>query len=97
MLKLEGDGDVSWWKTYADTASNSIQETTTEGGYILAGSGGGGALLLKLDSNGNASWGRAMVAVVVKEPILFRKPKIRDISLRVGLTPLVLVVMISGC
>ena len=65
VLKLDNYGNASWQKTYggiwADWAL-SIQQQTTDGGYILAGytssfgAGWADIWVLKLDSNGNISW-----------------------------------------
>jgi hypothetical protein len=63
VLKLDGNGDVVWQKTYGGGYGNwpfSIQQTT-DGGYIVAGSTHSfGARLwdfwvLKLDGNGDVA------------------------------------------
>lgn len=62
VLKLNGDGNVLWQKTYGELSSDfahTIRETT-DGGYIVAGYSLVGSTykptLLKLDSNGNILW-----------------------------------------
>ena len=65
VLKLDGNGDVVWQKTYGGDANydyaNSIQQTA-DGGYIVAGfttsfgEGNGDAWVLKLDGNGDVVW-----------------------------------------
>ena len=61
VLKLDGNGNVQWQKTYGGTNHGytySIQQTS-DGGYIVAGetasfgAGNGDAWVLKLDGNGN--------------------------------------------
>jgi len=63
VLKLDGDGNVQWQKTYGGTNcdyAESIQQTL-DGGYIVAGGTysfgvGGNAWVLKLDGDGNVQW-----------------------------------------
>jgi len=66
VLKLDGNGNVQWQKTYGGTNEDedrafSIQQTT-DGGYIVAGytqsfaTGDEDAWILKLDSSGNVQW-----------------------------------------
>jgi len=63
VLKLDGNGNVQWQKTYGGTGGDvaySIQQTS-DGGYIMAGTtpfgaGSGDAWVLKLDGNGNVLW-----------------------------------------
>jgi len=65
VLKLKSDGDIEWEKRYGgagDDVAHSIQQTTSDGGYIVAGetsSFGAGDIdvwALKLDSNGGIEW-----------------------------------------
>jgi hypothetical protein len=61
VLKLDGNGNVQWQKTYGDGTAYSIQQTS-DGGYIVAGeaysfgAGGSDACVLKLDGDGNVQW-----------------------------------------
>ena len=59
VLKLDGNGNVQWEKTYGGTNDDyaySIQQTS-DGGYIVVGGAGSvGAWVLKLDGNGNVVW-----------------------------------------
>jgi hypothetical protein len=64
VMKLDGDGNVQWQKSYGNTnhdSAHSIQQTA-DGGYIVAGgtssfnAGNGDAWVLKLDGNGNVQW-----------------------------------------
>jgi predicted secreted protein len=64
VLKLDGNGDVIWQRTYGGSGrdwADSIQQTS-DGGYVMAGSTGSfgaGQLdvwVLKLDENGNVIW-----------------------------------------
>ena len=64
VLKLDGNGNILWQKTYGGTSDDlakSIQQTT-DGGYIIAGytysfgAGAGDSWVLKLDSSGNVVW-----------------------------------------
>jgi hypothetical protein len=62
ILKLDGNGNVQWQKTYGDTCDTnkaySVQQTS-DGGYIVAGdtwSGETNVWILKLDGNGNVQW-----------------------------------------
>lgn len=64
VLKLDGNGDLSWHKIYGDSGSDiprSIQQTL-DGGYILAaysdsfGDNTTDLWILKLDQNGNVTW-----------------------------------------
>jgi hypothetical protein len=64
ILKLDQDGNVTWQKTYGGDSTdyaNAIQQTT-DGGFIVVGStfsfgaGSSDILVLKLDSNGYATW-----------------------------------------
>jgi hypothetical protein len=67
VLKLDGNGNPQWQKTYGGVASeqaNFIQQTS-DGGYIVAGGGwsfgpgNNGMWVLKLDGNGNIQWQKA--------------------------------------
>ena len=65
VMKLDGNGDISWQRFYSDGAlhneANSIQQTK-DGGYIVAGrnffpSGTeSNFLIVKLDASGNVTW-----------------------------------------
>ena len=64
VLKLDGDGNVAWQKTYgggSDDEAHSIQQTN-DGGYVVAGrtssfgAGGDDIWVLKLDGDGNVAW-----------------------------------------
>ena len=61
VLKLDGNGIISWQKTYGGSHywdyAWSIQETS-EGGYIAAGEVSKNFSVLKLDSDGNPTWWR---------------------------------------
>ena len=68
ILKLNADGDVTWQKTYGGTGYDlpfSIQQTTPDGGYILAGgtssfgAGSSDLWLVKLDADGKITWQKA--------------------------------------
>jgi hypothetical protein len=67
ILKLTGNGNIEWQKTYGGAANDILisVEQTADGGYIAAGrtdsfgSGIGGAWLLKLDATGVITWQRA--------------------------------------
>ena len=64
VLKLDGDGNVTWQKTYGGTNVDWIYSIrqTADGGYIVAGeteSFGAGdydGWILKLDRDGNVTW-----------------------------------------
>jgi PKD repeat protein len=70
VLKLDGDGEVDWQKSYGPADCHgrpSSVRQTSDGGYIIAGEiecGGGGeeveagreAWVLKLDSSGGIEW-----------------------------------------
>ncbi|RMF90565.1 MAG: M6 family metalloprotease domain-containing protein [Nitrospinota bacterium] len=67
VLKLDGDGNVLWQKTYSPGGSGwesayAIRQTS-DGGYIVAGSRGDDrafeAWVLKLDASGNIQWQKA--------------------------------------
>ena len=60
ILKLDGNGDISWQKAYIGVAEfNSIQQTT-DGGYVAAANDAGeDVILVKLDSMGNINWSKA--------------------------------------
>ena len=63
ILKLDGNGDVTWQKVYGGYSweyAKSIQQTT-DGGYVFAGVGSSfsstdGLWVVKLDSFGNIIW-----------------------------------------
>ena len=64
LLKLDGNGNIQWQKTYHfsnDNRFNAVQ-LTSDGGYIVAGSiytlyrNYGDVWVLKFDSNGNNQW-----------------------------------------
>ncbi len=64
VLKLDGDGNIQWQKTYGgreDDQAESIQQTT-DGGYVVAGwtesfgAGDSDIWVLKLDGDGNVQW-----------------------------------------
>ncbi|MBI4595646.1 MAG: hypothetical protein HY730_04615 [Candidatus Tectomicrobia bacterium] len=62
VIKLNGDGNIQWQKTYGGDSSdhtNSIRPTT-DGGYIVGGtssaSGFSDIWLVKLDGDGNIQW-----------------------------------------
>ncbi len=57
VMELDGDGNLTWRKTYGSAGLNgafSIVETA--GGYLAAGDIDSNGALLKLDSNGNVIW-----------------------------------------
>jgi uncharacterized delta-60 repeat protein len=64
VLKLNGDGTISWQKRYGGTSDDSAYsiQQTSDGGYIVAGytwSFGAGSedlWVLKLNSDGTVSW-----------------------------------------
>ncbi len=64
VMKLDGNGAVTWQKTYGGTGSDSTASITqtSDGDYIVAGQtdssgqGGSDAWLLKLDANGGVTW-----------------------------------------
>ena len=64
IMKLEGNGNITWQKTYGGTGYDSISyvQQTLDGGYIVAGqtdsfgAGGYDAWIMKLDGNGNITW-----------------------------------------
>ena len=64
LLKLDGEGNAMWQKTYGGTGREWIEsiQQTSDGGYIVAGhtpsfgAGGGDAWILKLDDSGNVTW-----------------------------------------
>ena len=64
VLKLDGDGNIQWQKTYggrADDQAESIQQTS-DGGYVVAGltesfgAGDSDIWVLKLDGDGDIQW-----------------------------------------
>jgi len=66
VLKLDGNGDLQWQKTYGgpgEDVAYSVQQTN-DGGYIVAGyilsfsipSGNWDVYVLKLDGSGNLQW-----------------------------------------
>jgi hypothetical protein len=65
VLKINGNGEIIWEKTYSSTGAESgysIQQTL-DGGYVLAGRirpiGNGEGLVIKLDSTGEIIWQKA--------------------------------------
>jgi parallel beta-helix repeat protein len=68
VLKLDGNGNTQWAKTYGDAHSINNYNTAysirqiSDGGYIVAGmtgsfgAGGSDAWVFKLDGNGNVQW-----------------------------------------
>jgi len=64
ILKLDGEGNVSWQKTYGGNSNDDVRsiQQTSDGGYIVAGdtysfgSGFSDIWTLKLDSVGNVFW-----------------------------------------
>jgi predicted secreted protein len=63
LFKLDGDGNVSWQKTYGGTGNDyagSVLQTSD--GYIVVGqtesfgAGGGDAWIMKLNVSGNVAW-----------------------------------------
>ena len=65
LLKLDAAGEITWQKTYGGTGYDlpySIQQTTPDGGYILAGGTrsfgevNSDVWLLKLDAAGEITW-----------------------------------------
>ena len=66
VMRLDENGDVIWQKTYGGdyfNGASSIQQTLG-GGYVFTGRFGGsqeagdGIWIVKLDSNGDISWGK---------------------------------------
>jgi hypothetical protein len=66
LIKTDGDGNISWTKTYGGTATDygSAVRQTSDGGYIIAGysSSFNGAFsdiyVIKTDGNGNPLWSK---------------------------------------
>ena len=66
LIKIDGNGDVLWMKTYGDNTSQEIfykARRTTDGGIIVIGSSfittvNGYILICKMDANGNLQWTR---------------------------------------
>lgn len=64
LIKLDGDGDTQWTRTFGEVAEDRIitGEQTADGGYILVGrtrsfgTGNYDAYLVKIDSTGNPEW-----------------------------------------
>ena len=72
VLKLDGNGDLLWQKTYGGPGSDSARfiKQTSDGGYILAaysdsfGTGTTDLWILKLDQDGNVSWEKSYGASI---------------------------------
>jgi hypothetical protein len=62
IMKLNGQGEVEWSKSYSDTTGRIIQinqiETTAEGGYIMSGAG-----LIKTNATGDILWSKSYKGV----------------------------------
>jgi hypothetical protein len=61
VLKLDGQGNVQWQKTYGVTSYDSVSAIvpTPDGGYVVVGNTGDEASnvwVLKLDDRGNGQW-----------------------------------------
>jgi hypothetical protein len=63
VLRLNGNGDTLWTKTYGNVQYDEIQdiETTSDGGFIMIGhtwttDAAGDVYVMKLDASGNISW-----------------------------------------
>jgi uncharacterized delta-60 repeat protein len=64
VLKLDGQGNVQWQKTYGGTGNDGAYAIapTSDGGYVVAGytwsfgAGNGDVWVLKLDGSGNVQW-----------------------------------------
>lgn len=68
VLKLDTSGNIEWQKTYGGTDSDqaySIQ-TTSDGGYIVAGNTAsfGGGWVLKLNSTGEIEWQKVFIEII---------------------------------
>ncbi len=67
VLKLDGDGFVTWQKTYGGASLDHAYDIqrTGDGGYIVAGNthsygaGGGDAWAIKLNGDGSVAWQKA--------------------------------------
>ena len=58
-LKLSGNGEIIWEKTYmTNGASARHVEQTMDGGLVIVGEGMGGIRLIKTDGNGNEEWNK---------------------------------------
>jgi hypothetical protein len=59
LLKLNGNGDTLWTKSYVGASAHSIQ-LTSDSNFIITGAGpgayGGDVWLLKTDTNGDSLW-----------------------------------------
>ena len=68
LVKLTSQGDIEWTLTVGDTSSERAYSViqTSDGGYAIAGSvasfgqGGSDVYVVKIDSNGNLQWTRAI-------------------------------------
>ena len=63
VIKLEGNGDIAWQKTYGDIDDDTVNDIqqTSDGGYVVAGAtrsfdGISKAWVLKLTSAGDITW-----------------------------------------
>ncbi len=58
LIKLDGDGNVEWEKTYGGTDQPHNVRQTADGGYIVAGDGyrGGDYFVMKLSPAGAVVW-----------------------------------------
>jgi hypothetical protein len=55
VVKINGNGNVQWQKTYSQGWAHSIQQTS-EGGYVATGVNMGKSWVIKLDANGSIQW-----------------------------------------
>ena len=57
VLKIDSNGNLLWQKTYKGIHNNPYSmQTTTDGGYVVAGESGSNALVFKVDENGTIVW-----------------------------------------
>ena len=58
-IAFAAPGDTLWTRTYGGSSfdyGHSVQQDTTDGGYIVAANVTNRAWILKLDSSGNLTW-----------------------------------------
>jgi len=63
VVKIDGNGQIQWQKTYGQGWVYSIQQTS-EGGYVAVGVNKGKPWVVKLDDQGNIQWQKGYGRIV---------------------------------
>jgi hypothetical protein len=57
LIKIDGNGDVVWEKSFVEPGIGSCVQQTSDGGYIIVGNGNTNSVwLIKTDANGSTVW-----------------------------------------